>query len=141
MTLKKFQTGFNIFIGPMFLTHGCLFYHASFESTFRINFSMSTPAKVALEKNLSVLSVSSNDRMLPLLIEVQYFMNNELNNSFFFVKSDGKPCSIEQSKNNYRFLLSKNFFRTDQYEGHVRIIKFIRYSDIISIESFIESGT
>ena len=67
-------------MGPIFLTHGCLFYHASFESRFQINFSMSTPAKVALEKNLSVL------RMLPLLIEVQYFMNNELNNSTFFCK-------------------------------------------------------
>ena len=73
-------------MGPIFLTHGCLFYHASFESRFQINFSMSTPAKVALEKNLSVLSGRSNDRMLALLIEVQYFMNNELNNSTFFCK-------------------------------------------------------
>ena len=115
MTLKKFQTGFNIFMGPMFLTHGCLFYHASFESTFRINFSISSPAMVGFEKNLSVLIRSFKGRMLPLLIEVQYFINKELNNSVFFVKSDGKPCSIEQSKNNYSFLLSKNFFRTDQY--------------------------
>ena len=78
-------------MGPMFLMHGCLFHHASFESTFRNNFSMSIPGKVALEKNLSVLRKSSNGRMLPLLSEVQHFMNKELNNSAFFVKSDGKP--------------------------------------------------
>ena len=95
---KQIQTGFNIFMGPMFLTHGCLFYHASFESTFRINFSISTPAKVALEKNLLVLSKSSNGRMLPLLTEVQYFMNKDLNNSFFFVKSDGKPVPSNQGR-------------------------------------------
>ena len=60
-------------MAPMFLIHGCLFHHASFESTFRNNFSMSIPGKVAL------------------LCEVQHFMNKELNNSAFFVKSNGKP--------------------------------------------------
>ena len=92
---KKNSNTFQHIHGPMFLTHGCLFYHASFESTFHNNFSMSTPAKVALEKNWSVLRKSSNGKMLPLLIEVQYFMNKDLNNSAFFVKSDGKPSSIK----------------------------------------------
>ena len=72
---------FNIWI--LILSWPCAFS----ESKFWIILRISSLEKVTLHKNLSILSKSPDDRLLPLLITVHYLAKNELNNSAFFLKS------------------------------------------------------
>ena len=59
----------------IFLTFGCLFYldHVlSLDLSFGRFFRMSLLEKDTLEKHLSVLSASSDGRLMPLLIAVHW---------------------------------------------------------------------
>ena len=57
------------------------------EYKFWISFRMSSLEKVMLDKSLSVLSKSSNSRLLPVLITLHCLANSELHNTALLVKS------------------------------------------------------
>ena len=82
------------------------------ESKSWIIFRMPLVEKVILDKNLSVLSKSSDGRLLPSLITLYCLAKNELNNSAFFVKSVIKPLSQNKGGKIGAFCYSKTFIKS-----------------------------
>ena len=72
---------------------------------------MSSLEKVIFDKNLSVLSKSSDGRLLTLLIIVHYLAKNELNNSAFFLKSVTNLFSENKGGIIGVFFYSKTFLK------------------------------
>ena len=76
---------------------------------------MSLLEKVILDKNVPVISKSSDGRLLPLLITMHCLAKSELNNLAFFLKSVTNLFSWNKGGIIGVFLLFKNIFKIDQY--------------------------